>query len=188
MLKRIFSWMLIIGMAGTMIVIGNAANAREGMMKGEMPHGEMGWQGTGGKHSGGMGQYGMMGGKHHAGYESFLKMKDKLGLSGEQVARLKALKSETKKQTIRIKADLEILQIELYDLLHQDEVDVKAVDAKVEERGELKTEMYKVSIHAKLEAQNILTPEQLKEYRKIKEKRRYEMHKLEKPAAPEFFK
>lgn len=177
MSKRIFSWMLIAGIAVSLVFIGNAADAREGM---EMPHGKMSWQGAGGKHGGGMGDYGRMGGKDHSGPKSFLKMKDKLGLSDEQVNRLKALKSEAKKQKIRIKADIEILQIELYDLLHKDEVDVKAVDAKIEEIGERKTEMYKASIHAKLDAQNILTPKQLKEYKRIKKEERYKRHMQEK--------
>ncbi len=176
MSKRMVLWMFAVIIVSVVILIGNTVNAQEGMMKGKHEMGMMHKGMKGEKHSCGMKCQGMMEGEHHGGHEFFLGMKDELEFSDEQVAKLKALKNETEKQKIRTKADLEILQIELHDLLSQDKVDVKAVDAKVEKMGELQTKMHKAHIHAKLDAKSILTLEQLKKYRETKGTRKHGMH------------
>lgn len=157
MSNRTFSWMIPAIVAGTLVFIASVTNAQEGMMKG--------------KHEKGMMSHTYMKGeKHHGGHKFFLGMKDELGLRDEQVSKLRALKSQTEKQMIRTKADLEILEIELRDLLHQDKVNVKAVDSKIEKIGELRTEMHKVHAHAKLDAQKVLTPAQVKKLKELKGK------------------
>jgi len=174
MKKRMYLWAVTAIFVGAMFLIENAANAQEGMTKGKHKMGMMREGMKGEKHQKGMQDCRMMEGKHRGGNEFFLGMKDELELSDEQVAKLRALKSETEKQAIRNKADLEILQIDLHDLLSQNKVDVKAVDARVEKMGELQTKMHKAHIHAKLDAQKILTTEQQKKHQEMKGK--CEMH------------
>ena len=177
MSKRMFLWTVTAIFVGAAFFIGNPARAQEGMMKGQHKMGMMREGMKGEHHQEGMRGCGMMEGEHHEGHAFFLGMKDELGLSEEQVSRLEALKSETEKQMIRTKADLEILEIELHGLLSQDKVDVKTVDAKVETMGELQTKMHKAHIHARLDAQNILTAEQLKKHREMEGKMKHGRHK-----------
>ena len=180
MSKRLFLWAVTAIVVGAAFLVGNPARAQEGMTKGKHEMGMMREGMKGEKHQDGIQGCRMMEGEHREGHEFFLGMKDELGLSDEQVSKLKALKSETEKQMIRTEADIEILQIELHDILSQDKVNVKAVDTKIEKMGELQTKMYKAHIHARLNAQKILTPEQLKKHREIKGKRKHGMRKHEK--------
>lgn len=161
MSKRTFSWIIPAIIIGTLVFIANMANAQEGMMKGKHEK-EM------------MSHKSMKGEKHHGGHKFFLGMYDELGLSDEQISTLRTLKSQTEKQMIRTTADLDILQIELHDLLQEDKVNVKMVDSKIEKIGKLQTKVHKVHIHAKLDAQKVLSEEQLKKVCELKGKGRHE--------------
>lgn len=112
-------------------------------------------------------------GKHHSIASCILKQKGELGLTDEQVSQLKSLKSENEKQLIRDEAEMKVLKIELHDLVHQDKVDVKAVDTKIEKIGTLFTTMKKNHIYAKLDTKKILTAEQLKKFKEHRESEGY---------------
>lgn len=198
MSKRTFSWMNPAVFVAAFLLISNLAYGQEGMMKGKHEEGalheesqehhwgkghpgmmegihQMGMMHKGmGKHQCGMGCRGMMEGEH-GGLEFFIGMRDELELTEGQIEKLRTLKSKTKKQAIRTRADLDVLEIELHDLLWVDKVDVEAVDAKIEKMGELQTKMHKSHIHARLDAQKILTPEQLRKHRQMKERRKHGM-------------
>ena len=177
MSKRIFSWVIPAVVVSTLVLIANVANAQEGMTKGKHEQGMMSHMGMKERqHHRGMEHMGMMRQEHHGGHGFFLGMKDELGLSAQQVSKLRALKSQTEKQMIRTKADLEILEIELHDLLRQDKVNVKAVDSKVEKIGELRTGMQKVHIHARLDTKKVLTSEQMKKLHELRAKGGHEKH------------
>ena len=66
------------------------------------------------------------------------------------------------KEKIRRTADMRIAQIELKDLLSQDPVDMKAVEAKVKQLEAMRTEMQLSHIKAMEECKAKLTPEQRK--------------------------
>lgn len=144
MLNKTNSWMIPAVALAVLILTPNVTSAQERKMKGKQMH------------------------------HFFLGMKGELGLSDEQVSKLKALKSETEKHMIRTKADLKILEVELHDLLGENKVNVKDVDSKIEKIGELRTEIQKVHIHTRLDARKILTPEQLEKLHQQKGKK--EMH------------
>lgn len=91
----------------------------------------------------------------------YLHCADELGLSEEQMKRLKAIRSEHEKSTIKMGANLEIMELELRDLLQQETPDRAAIDRKITALGELKTKMRKDQVHAHLEARSVLTKEQL---------------------------
>jgi Spy/CpxP family protein refolding chaperone len=107
----------------------------------------------------------MMGGQHRGGHEFILGMREELELTDEQVERLRSLKSDTERQMIQARADLEIAQIELHDLFSQETVDVSGVDAKIDQIGRLQTAMHKAHVHATLDAEAVLTPEQREKHR-----------------------
>lgn len=180
MSNRMFLWAVTAIVLGATFLVGSPAKAQEGMMKGRHKMGMMREGMKGEKHHEGMQCCRMMEGEHREGHEFFLGMKDELGLSDEQVTKLRALKSETEKQAIQSKADLEIVRIDLHDLLSRDKVDVKAVDGKIEKMGELQTKMHKAHFHAKLDAKNILTAEQLKKHQEMKGKHGMRMRMREK--------
>ena len=66
---------------------------------------------------------------------------------------------------------MRIVQIELKDLLSQDPVDMKAVEAKVKELEMMKTEMHLSHIKAMEDIRTKLTPEQRKKLKEMIESR-----------------
>jgi len=62
---------------------------------------------------------------------------------------------------------MRIAQIELKDLLSQDPVDMKAVEARVKQLGEMKAEMQLSHIKAMEECKTKITPEQRKKLREM---------------------
>ena len=121
-------------------------------------HGMMGGQG---KVSGMMGGHGpsgrMMEAEHH-----LAMLFDGLALDEQQKKVIGEIKSTIKKDTIRRMADISIARIELKDLLLQDPLDMKAVEAKVRQLGLLRTEMHLSHIKALEMIKAKLTPEQRK--------------------------
>jgi len=85
-----------------------------------------------------------------------------LNLDEQQKTFIDEIKSKMMKETIRRTADMRIVQIELKDLLSQDPVDMKAVEAKVKELEMMKTEMHLSHIKAMEDIKTKLTPEQRK--------------------------
>ena len=181
MSKGAFSCMNLAVFVVAFLLMSNLAYGQEGMRKSKHEKGMMHEESQ--EHHWGKGHPGMMEAEHHegrmeaehGGLEFFIGMRDELELTDRQVEKLRALNSKIKKQAIRTRADLEVLEIELHDLLGVDKVDVEVVDAKIEKMGELQTKMHKARIHARLDAPKILTPEQLKKHREMKGKRKHGM-------------
>jgi Spy/CpxP family protein refolding chaperone len=125
--------------------------------------GEMGGRGMGPGMMYGCGMDGMMMGAGHDMTEHLMG----LNLDDQQKAFMREIKSRMMKETIRRKADMRIAQIELKDLLMQDTVDMKAVEAKVKQLEAMRTEMQLSHIKAMEECKAKLTPEQLKKFREM---------------------
>jgi Spy/CpxP family protein refolding chaperone len=92
-----------------------------------------------------------------------------LNLDEQQKVFIGEIKSRMKKETIRRTADMRIAQIELKDLLTQEPVDMKAVEAKVKQLETMRTEMQLSHIKAMEECKTKLTPEQRKKLREMME-------------------
>ena len=83
---------------------------------------------------GGMG----MGMQGFGGMEKLLdnpKFIEELGLTDQQIDKIKKIKTDTMKTAIREGAEIKVLQIELADLIDTDKPDVKKIDAKIDEMG-----------------------------------------------------
>ena len=120
-------------------------------------HGMMGGQGKGSGMMGGHGPGGrMMEAEHHLSM-----LIDGLALDEQQKKVIGEIKSTIKKDTIRRMADISIARIELKDLLLQDPLDMKAVEAKVRQL-ELLSQMHLAHIKALEMIKAKLTPEQRK--------------------------
>lgn len=126
-------------------------------------YGDMGGHGMGSGMMCGCGMDGqMMETEHHMS-----KHLMGLNLDEQQKALIGEIKSRKMKETIRRTADMRIVQIELKDLLSQDPVDMKAVEAKVKQLEMMKTEMHLSHIKAMEECKTKLTPEQRKKLREM---------------------
>jgi Spy/CpxP family protein refolding chaperone len=116
-------------------------------------HGMMGGQGM----AGGRGMMGarMMEVEHH-----LARVLDGLNLDEQQKKAIGEIRSTINKDTIRKMADISITRIEIRDLMLQDPLDMKAVEAKVKQLGMLRTEMHLAHLKALENIKAKLTPEQ----------------------------
>ena len=101
-----------------------------------------------------------MAGLGHMGCGSIIGMKDELGLSEDQVEKLKSMKMEQQKRAINDKAAVKILELELKELLSEETVDIKAVDGKIDKIAQLNAKMHKDQIHTMVDSKKVLTAEQ----------------------------
>jgi Spy/CpxP family protein refolding chaperone len=111
--------------------------------------------------TGGMRPMGMMGRMGMADRPFFLDRVKELGLSDEQVRKLKEIRQKARVDSIRAAAELRIARLELRDLLAGEwklETAEKLVRNVQKMQGDLKVRFLK----AKKEAEKVLTPEQLK--------------------------
>ncbi len=97
----------------------------------------------------------------------YLRNSDELGLSEEQVAKLKKLQREAKTVKIRNKAERKIIKLEIHALLDEKKPDLSAIDAKIDECSKLKAAAKKACIHAAVKAREVLTEEQFKLSKKL---------------------
>jgi len=130
-----------------------------------LAYGDMGGRGMGPGMMGGCGMDGqMMGAEHHMS-----KHLMGLNLDEQQKTLTGEIKSRMMKEMIRRSADMRIVQIELKDLLRQDPVDMKAVEAKVKQLEMMRTEMHLSHIKAMEDIKTKLTPDQRKKLREMME-------------------
>lgn len=136
--------------------------AGPGMMTGPgmAGHGQAGH----GQESGMMRHCGGMMGRMMEGEQHLSKYLMGLNLDEQQKNMIGEIKSKMMKETIRKMADIRIGRIDLKDLLHQDPLDMKAVEAKVKQIGQIRTEMALAHIMALEEIKSKLTPEQRKKF------------------------
>lgn len=121
-----------------------------------------------------MGREGMMGGfcGEHVlkGSHFYFFMSKEIGLSDEQLDKLKKIKMESKKKAIRLKAELEVTEIELEELLKDDPIDMKEVEKKVSQIVSVKKEKMLLKAGKKADMSAVLSKKQ----RETAEKLRWE--------------
>jgi Spy/CpxP family protein refolding chaperone len=105
-----------------------------------------------------------MAGKGMHGEQMMKEKFEALGLDEKQKETVMAIHLKTKKEMVRKKADVEVAQIELKELLGKDPVDLQAAEAKVKQIEALKTDMKMTHIRTREEVKKVLTPEQKKKF------------------------
>ncbi len=133
-----------------------------GMMGESM--GDMMGSGRSGKMDGG-GMHGMMHGVQMGMMEHmfYLDRADEIGLSPEQVNRLKAIHVECRKDNIRNAAEMKIARLELSDLLSGDNWTLKDAESLVRKVQTLEGDIQVRHLQAVSDARKVLTAEQLKQ-------------------------
>lgn len=123
--------------------------------------------------------HGMMGhGSHdqeeqddHGGHyvKHLLKHAKEIGLTPEQIGKLKAIQLDFKRTEVRLEADTKIAKLELHALLEDEQADLNAIQAKVEQLKKAEGACLFAGIKAKRNAAAILTPDQREKERAVHE-------------------
>jgi hypothetical protein len=129
----------------------------------------------------------MMHGQMHGGHEQseaddrsahylkhLLKHAEEIGLTPEQVGKLKAQQLDFKRTEARTEADIKIADLELRALVEDDQADLPAIKAKVDQLKKAEGALLLSAIKAKREAIAMLTPDQREKDRAHREQMKRE--------------
>jgi Spy/CpxP family protein refolding chaperone len=89
-----------------------------------------------------------------------LKHEKEIGLTADQVAKLKDMQLNLDKARIKAEADIQIAERELKALTDDDKSDLGAIEAKLKQSEDLQVGLRMTSIKARREVMALLTPEQ----------------------------
>lgn len=89
----------------------------------------------------------------------------RLGLTPEQVDRLEDYRYQFRQRQIELRSQIQSLRLELRRLLREDSPDRVAVNDVANQLAEVRTQLFRERINRRLEAREILTPEQRAEIR-----------------------
>ena len=96
-----------------------------------------------------------------------LQMADKLGLSEEQINKIKPIHKAMKKEQIRFRADLQLAELDLKDIMEVKDFDLDKASAQVKKIGDMKTTQHLEMLKSMKEVHAILTDEQFKKMQKM---------------------
>ena len=124
---------------------------------------------SGGGHAFGMARPGMSG---HGGWTShtlrhLLRHQQDLGLTDEQVVKLKGLALDQDRAKIRAHADVQIAERELRALVADEKTALSVIESKVNERESFAAKLSFMRIKAKRDLYAVLTPEQREKQKAI---------------------
>jgi Spy/CpxP family protein refolding chaperone len=94
-------------------------------------------------------------------------IREQLGVTADQAAKIRQEESEFRKTEIRGRADLEVKQIDLRDLLSADKPDRAAIDSKLQDISTARLALEKSAIDFRLNSRDALTPAQREKLRQI---------------------
>jgi len=90
-----------------------------------------------------------------------------IGLSDDQIMKMRPLHSEMQKKQARSKADLKIAEIELREIMDVKDFDLEKAGSAVKKIAEMKTAHHLEMLQAMKEMRTILTDEQFKKMKKM---------------------
>lgn len=117
----------------------------------------------------GMGRQGFGGGFGRAGFLNNEALRQRLGITPAQVAKIRQQASDFQKSQIRDRADLQVKRIELNELLAADNPNRAAIDAKLQEVSAAEMASEKAAIDNRLALRDILTPAQRQQIQQMRE-------------------
>ena len=121
-----------------------------------------GTEGHGGGGHSSMGGYGAGMMHNSTGHliRHLLKHEEEIGLTAEQVTKLKDMQLNLDKTRIKTEADIQVAERELKFLTEDEKSDLGAIEAKLKQSGDLQVGLRMVSVKARREVLALLTPEQ----------------------------
>jgi len=102
------------------------------------------------------------------------RIKEQLGLTDEQITKLKAQSFEAAKERVKMGSQVRLAEIELRQLMEASSPDEKAVAAKAKEIGDLQGRLYQARVAQRLALRKMLTAEQQQKLRELGPQRRRE--------------
>jgi Spy/CpxP family protein refolding chaperone len=96
-----------------------------------------------------------------------IEQADKLGLTDDQITKMKPAHREMQKKQARFKADLKIAEIELMEIMEVKDFDLETAGSAVKKIAEIKTAHHLEMLKAMKEMRTILTDEQFKKMKKM---------------------
>lgn len=99
-----------------------------------------------------------------------LMNKEALALTGEQIQQIKDLKIALKKEIIKLKADIDIIGVDIKAKMWEDVIDAKEVEALIDKKYELKKTKAKSLVRACVKLQTVLNKEQAEKLKSICQK------------------
>ncbi len=133
--------------------------------------------GHGGIHSKGMSGHGGRSSTHpgtHQGATEFidhiLKFKDGMSVTDEQEQQLRDVRTNYRKDRIKIKANVQLANIDLHELLRDDKSSLGDIERNIKNVYGLKADLNMASIKAKRDAKAVLSEEQQSRMDKIHER------------------
>ena len=131
-----------------------------------------------GAHAMGMARHAMSGhgGMTSHGLRSLLKHQQDLGLTEDQVTKLKALALDQDRAQIRAHADVQVANRELRALVTDDKTELSVIEAKIKERESFEAKLSFMRIKAKRDLYAVLTPEQREKQNALRHQMR-QMHR-----------
>jgi len=92
---------------------------------------------------------------------------DRMGLTDDQVVKMKPLHTEMQKKRARFKADLKIAEIELREIMEVKDFDLEKAGAAVRKTADIKTSHHLEMLKAMKEMRTNLTDEQFRKMKKM---------------------
>ena len=92
---------------------------------------------------------------------------DELGLTDDQVMKMKPVNIDMQKKQARFKADLKIAEIELMEIMEVKDFDLEKANSAAKKMEEIKTVHHLEMLKAMKEMRSILTDEQFKKEKKM---------------------
>ena len=89
-----------------------------------------------------------------------MRMLNKLDLTDEQTKKIEDIKDESRIKSIRLKADIEVLEVQFQGKLKDENVKIEDVSPLIDSLAAKRAELMKNGIGSMIEIKNQLTPEQ----------------------------
>ena len=99
-------------------------------------------------------------------------LKEKIGLSDDQIEQLAESRRETEKKIIPLRSELELLRLDLEEILSSDSFSESKANSVINKIVNKQSEMHKIRLQAMLDKRNILTKEQWNALGDLKEQRK----------------
>src|SRR5574337_1351887 len=113
----------------------------------------------------------------HSGHylKHLLKHAKEIGLTQEQVGKIKTLQLDFKRTEARLEADTKIAKLELHALLEDEQADISAIQSKIDQLKKAEAACLFAAIKSKRTATALLTPDQRDKDRAHREQMKSEM-------------
>ncbi len=94
-------------------------------------------------------------------------LQKELGLTQEQISKIKDLKFSTDKEVIRLRSDMELKEIDLREELSKDSPDMNRVKNLIKAKHSIMAEIELAKVKEYIGVKKILTPEQIEKFKTV---------------------